>query len=60
MEQNKPAPRPGMLVEDSQALEVRGADGRDRIEKTVDREGLDRQLRENEGGDKPTHGKVNG
>lgn len=55
-----PTPRPGLLCEDADALEVTDPQGRQTIEKTNDREGLARTLRQNESGPKPTHGPVNG
>lgn len=60
--ENKPQSdtRPGLLCEDADALEVRGADGRNRIEKTNDRDGLAKSLAETDGGAKPAHKPVNG
>lgn len=55
-----PAAKPGLLVEDTQAIEVTDASGRQRIEKTPDREQRAADLREARTGVRPTHPNVNG
>lgn len=58
--ENKPPAKPGLLVEDTQAVEVTDPDGKQRIEKTPDRDQRTRDLREANTGTRPTHQQTNG
>lgn len=50
-----PTPKPGILVEDADALEVTDGDGRQRIEKTLDRDALRESMGRKGSGTTPTH-----
>lgn len=53
-------PKPGLLVEDMNAIEVTDSTGRQRIEKTLDRDQRAADLREVRTGVRPTHPNMNG
>lgn len=52
---NTAPPKPGLLVEDANAVEVTHSDGRQRIEKTPDRDARISEMNEQRGGVRPTH-----
>lgn len=57
----RPEPKPGLLVEDTNAVEVTDPDGRQRIEKTPDRDARIASMNEQRTGPRPTHNnRVNG